>query len=549
MRSSASTAWFRSIAGGRSTESRVAEPRPLGRGLPGRSSSWLLAVVVLAGCAREQTPALRRLAILPIDNLASSADAAVDAAALQLAVWDSLQAQPALHAVIAGHRRDLPELQPAWIVAGYVAGGRFHLQLNDQPISCAGTLADCVARITGEIASRVGVTPRPAIKAESLRILAGSKTLDALEKAANSDPGFSVVWLAWAAEAQSRGGVPGDLAVLKRAPLNSMAPFDAARIRLRLAELSQDRTARADALAALARTSPADIELRSQAAQEAAAGRDFVTAAQLFDQLIALAPNPRFLNQAAYVAAFMGDRAKAERYAAAAHTAAPNDPSYLDTRGEIAYFFGAFADASRFFEQTANLNVTFLNGQELWKAADAARNAGDKSRSRALLARYLEFRTKAGLHNTLILQAVWDWSGPEQDEAIKRLSAVSDSTDRGPAQFLLALIALNKRDFTAAQAHRRQLDPKAVEAAFLGSLMDGTPIPTGFPVPPEAIAALRHFLRGENQAALASYAKAKPKIDPFSEGHWRKFEAVLNGRKPQGLLPASPDDWLAVLLR
>jgi Skp family chaperone for outer membrane proteins len=45
------------------------------------------------------------------------------------------------------------------------------------------------------------------------------------------------------------------------------------------------------------------------------------------------------------------------------------------------------------------------------------------------------------------------------------------------------------------------------------------------------------------------YAAAKKKIDPFAEGQWRKFEAELNGSKPAGLLPASPDDWLAVLLR
>ncbi len=512
-------------------------------------SSWLVPLLLIGGCTRQQTTAPRLLVILPIENLASSAAGAVDAPAIQMAVWDALQAQPALHVLIAGHRRELAELRPAWIVNGYVAGGRFQLQLNDQPVSCAGTLADCAARVAGEIASRVGVTPRPTPKAETLRSLAGSSAPDALQKAARSDPAFSVVWLGLAAESQSRGGVAAAVAVLKGAPLDSMAPYDAARIRLRLAELNQDRMAHAQALAALARTSPANIELQAQAAFEAAAGRDFVTAAPLFDQLIAVAPNPRYLNQAAYVAAFLGDRAKAERYAAAAHSAAPNDAVYLDTRGEIAYFFAAFADASRYFEEAASLNVTFLNGQTLWKAADAARSAGDKSRSRALLTRYLEFRAKGGLRSPLIPQAVWDWGDDNQDAAVEKLRAATDPADRSRALFLLTLMALNKRDFSAAQAYRRQLDPRTVEAAFLGSVMEGTALPPGFPVPPEAIAALRHFLRGEMQAARTSFAVAQPKLDPFSEGQWRKFEALLHGRKPQGLLPASPDDWLPVLLR
>ena len=50
-------------------------------------------------------------------------------------------------------------------------------------------------------------------------------------------------------------------------------------------------------------------------------------------------------------------------------------------------------------------------------------------------------------------------------------------------------------------------------------------------------------------AGSADESSDGTKLDPFSEGQWRKLEAALDGRKPQGLLPASPDDWLAVLLR
>jgi hypothetical protein len=493
------------------------------------------------------------LAILPIENLTSDPVLFADAGAIQLAIWESLLAQPALHPVIAGHRRDLPELQSYYVVEGYVSDGRFQLQLNGQPVRCAGSLDDCAVRLVRDIAGRVGVSPRPIPRAETLRLLANPGLPDgatnAREKAEELDSAFSMVWIGLAAQAQSRGGVPAALAVLNRAPLGSMAAFDASRVRLRLAELTQDRKARTKALIELARFSPADIELQSQAAQESASGRDFATAAQIYDRLIATSAHPRFFNQAAYLAAFMSERAKAERYAASAQTAAPTDPSYMDTRGEISYFFGDFAAASRYFEQAANLNVAFLNGQTLWKAADSARRAGDKPRAEALLTRYLDFRTKTGLRNTLVLQAIWDWRGDAPESAMEKLRAAANSTERSKALFLLALMALNKRDFAAAQGYRRQLEPNAIETAFLGSVMDGTAPPPGIPYPAEAITALENYLRGRNKAASEAYAIAKTKIDPFAEGQWRNLEAALEGRKPQGLMPASPDDWLAVLLR
>jgi len=515
--------------------------------------SWLPLLLLITGCSRNPTPVLARLAVLPIENLDSDPALAADGAAIQLAIWDALQAQPKLHTVLVSHRRDLPEVRPAYVVEGYVAAGRFQLQLNKEPVQCAGSLEDCAPRLVAAIASSVNVTPRPALKAANLRVIASSpasgRTPEALEKAVRGEPNSSALWLAWSNDVQAAGGPPAALAVLNSAKLDGMPAYDAARVRLRIAELKQDRPARASALVALAGASPADVELQGQAAQAAASERDYANASRIFDQIIALAPVPNVLNQAAYLAAFMNDRAKAENYANRAQSAAPNDPAYLDTRGEIAYFFGDYAAAAQFFEQGANLNVAFLNGQELWKAADAARAAGNKARAESFIARYLEFRTKTGLRNTFVPHAVWEWHSGSDESAVEKLRTAIDSMDRGKALFLLALIALNKRDFNAAAGYRRQIEPNTIESAFLASVIEGAPLPRGIPFPAEAIAALHHFLKGNNGAAQQAYAIAKPKIDPFSEGQWRKFEAVINGRKPQGLLPASPDDWLAVLLR
>ena len=162
-----------------------------------------------------------------------------------------------------------------------------------------------------------------------------------------------------------------------------MTPYDAARVRARIAELKQDRGAFVKAMADLARSSPADIEIQDRAAQEATRNRDYAVAAEIYDRLLAVAQPVALLNQAAYVAAYQGDRMKAERLANTAKQAAPNDPQYADTRGEIAYYFGDFKTALQNFEEGAALNAAFLGGLEYWKAADAARMSGDRARAEA----------------------------------------------------------------------------------------------------------------------------------------------------------------------
>ncbi|MBI2684983.1 MAG: hypothetical protein HYX27_01610 [Acidobacteria bacterium] len=516
--------------------------------------SWLWLALLLGGCARQQQPAaFQRVALLPIENLAADPALAVDAAAMRLAIWEALQTQPSFFATLAGHRRDLPELRAAFVVDGYVAAGRFQLRLNDEPVSCAGTLADCVGRVSTEIAKKLGVTARPIPSAETLRQVGKSSIGDggaaALEQAATADPLFATVWLAWAGQRQALGGPAAAVGVLARAPLAAMPPYEAARVRARVAELKQDRQGFARAVMELARLSPGDAEVQDRAAQEATFIRDYAAAAEIYDRILTVSQTAPVLNQAAYTAALQGDRAKAEKYADGAMKAGENDPQYVDTRGEIAYFFGDYANAAKYFDQAAALNVTFLGGLELWKAADAARLAGNKTAAGAFFQRYLDFRTKAGVRNTLLLQAIWEWRGDEQEEALQKLQTAANSMERGKALFLLGLAALNKRDFAAAERFQREIDRSAIEGAFLRSLIAGLPPPPGVPVPPEAMAALHLYLRGDMAGATKSFAAAREKLDPRTEGQWRKFEALLRGQKADRLMPVSPDDWLAVLLR
>ena len=488
----------------------------------------------------------RRVVLPPLENLTGDDAGAVEAQALRLAIWDGLQGQPRIFASMVGHRREIAELGPSLVVDGYVAKNRFHLRLNDQPVVCDGILEECIGRLTGAVGAALAAEKRTAPKAATVRAMAKG---DGLEPVVKADPLFGSGWQAWAAQARQQGGVTAAVAVLGQAPVGQMTPYDAARIRVTLAELRQDKKAHAAAMLTLAELSPADLDLQEQAAREALAGRNFAGAMGLYERLAGLTRHPRFSNQLAYVALYAGDRAKAESAAAAAMAAAPNEPSFTDTRGEVAYAFGDYTAAAQFFEAAANLNATFAGGLDLWKSADAARRAGDKARAEALLQRYLDVRAKGGMRNPLVVQAVWDWYGDAPEAAAEKLRAASQSTERGKALFLLGLMALNRRDFAGAERVRRELDGNTVESVFLGSLLTGAPMPPGLPVPPEAIRALQLYLKGDKDGAAKALAAARDGMDPAGDGQWRKLESLIAGAKPTGQLPPSPDDWLAVLLR
>ena len=518
-----------------------------------RFSPALLLVLLLVNCSRQAPPSDSLLVILLPENLTGDAANGKEAAALQLALWDAFQAQPAVRPLPVAHRRDLSSVPAGLVVDGYIAPGRFRLTLSGGQVECGGSFDNCVKLLVDGVAGRAGITPRPIPSAPSLLCLAGAAApadaLACLPQAAVADPKSSLVWTRWAAAVRATEGPAAAAALLGRAPAAEMAEFDAARLRAAEAEFRQDRRAHAKALADLARLAPADRDVQLQAASEAAFLRDFSSSLALYDRLLSRFPDPAVMNQAAYVAAFSGQRAKAESLADAARAASPADPTFLDTRGEIAYFFADPAAASRFFEQAAERNVAYQGGIDLWKAAFATRQAGDLPRAKSLFDRFLTVRNQGSARNTLVLQSIWEWHGGNDSGALELISSAMQSTDRGKAAFLKALMALNQKDLSAARALARDMDEASIESAVLRSLIDDVAPPPGLPFPPEAVTALRLYLRGDNRAALTSLRAAREKMNPLVEGQWRKLDAVLQGQQPQGLLPPSPDDWLAVLLR
>lgn len=516
---------------------------------------WAAGAILLliAGCSRkDESAGIRRVALPPIENLTREATS-VAGEALRIAVWDSLLAQARVHPLLVAHQRDLAELGSANVLQGYISDGRIHLQLQDRVIECSGAFAACMPRVVGEIASYFGAAGRTAMQPNTALAIAQSRSATAgkadLQLAAEQDSANGTLWLAWADTVRRTDGVDAAAAILSKAPTGQMNAVDATRVALNQADLHKDSNARLEALLKLASLSPADSLVQAQAAETAIALRRFKEAVAVYENALATSADTAMRNQAAYAAAFLGDQEKAIKFAADNARAAPASAPVADTQGEIVFLFGRYAEAAKHFQRAADSDATFGAGIAYWKAAEALRLAGDNSGAARLAEQYFEFRRKAGQPNTLLLEAIWDWRRGADDEALSKLGQAEGTTDRNRAIFLEALIALNRRDLSAARNFAGRMEPNTAEAVVLRCLVDGTVPPPQIRVPAPLLLALHAYAHGDNKKAAELYNAGIQQVHPFQTASWPLLEAKLKGAKPTGVLPISPDDWVAVLLR
>lgn len=489
------------------------------------------------------------MALLPIEDLTGQ-DSSELGAALRLGLWDALQGQATTQVVLVGHRRDVPELRPVWRLEGYADARGYHLRLNGEPVECSGKLKQCLGPVLAAVSQRTKLQPRAPLPPAVLEVLAGpsGNSAGALEEAVKEAPLASAPWLALAGERQRAQGEAAAVAVLESAPTGKMAALDAGRIRLRLAEYKRDVTAAGDAWITLADAAPADLDVQERASLAFARKRDFRSAVAVLERILVLSPQAPVANRAAYFAAFAGERERAEALADRAVHMAPGDARFVDTRGDVAYYFGDYGTAAaRFIE--AGTDPGFLNGLAIWKAAESYRLAGESRKADETLARYLTARQRAGARSLGLLEAVWAWRSRQDAVAEEKLLTAAESLDRGRALFFLALASLEQGNPQRATVVLNSMDPASIEAGFLAALLRDGPVPAALPYPPAAVEALRAYLQKDADTAAKAMELARGQLDPLTEGQWRKLDDRIHGRTPERALPAPPEDWLAMLLR
>jgi Flp pilus assembly protein TadD len=442
--------------------------------------SLLFVAAVCAACSRSRNAreSVRRVAILPFENL--SGDTALDwiAAAGPKIVADQLvgnagQALPAIVPMQVGALRDAYASGVTQLVHGYfetrsasnkeeplhfeflVEDAQTHKALHT--VAGDGELLSALDRLAKQIdpgAHAFSSTNPQAVAAWGH---------GEYENAVKLDPGFGTAWLSWV---QARAATPNnqeakqeaiDLAKRALGQPALRSAVDREQLEFVSATLRQDEPGQQQALTALARLMPHDSVLLRRLATQNMNSRRFSEAVRYYSAALQDEPDDIELwNQLGYAQAFAGDLPSAqksfERYG--------RDPDHtansLDSLGEASFLNGKFAEAEKYFLEAHAKSSAMLGGGDLLKAAYAHWLQGDLPGADKLFSQYLAFRGQQKDDLVPWRQAVWEYSTGRTDAAIGRLSSVT-----GPAANIAAAqLALWK------DPSKLPRDPAALKQAY-----------------------------------------------------------------------------------
>jgi tetratricopeptide (TPR) repeat protein/TolB-like protein len=230
----------------------------------------------------------------------------------------------------------------------------------------------------------------------------------ALEKATEADPDFGAVWLARAGAEAVRGNREAAEALIGQARQQKLSEFSLASLDLEAAALKGDTGARIQAMRRISTLRPGDGDvLRSLAETETAAG-NFRAAAEDWQKLTQTLPaDPGAWNSLGYALSYAGDYAGARAAFEEYRKLRPNDANPLDSIGDLDYAWRKFGDAAANYSQASAKQPDFEQYGDLYKAAWAKFNAGDKAGAETLFAQFREARTRAS--DPLITLRWADW--------------------------------------------------------------------------------------------------------------------------------------------
>jgi Flp pilus assembly protein TadD len=210
-------------------------------------------------------------------------------------------------------------------------------------------------------------------------------------------------------ELTSRSGDrPGAEALITKASAQKLDRLDRANLDVERANLASDANGKIQALAHLAQLTPADTGLlRSLAAVESSQGK-FSESARDWQKLASILPgSPDALNQEGYNRAWAGDLPGALRAFAEYERVRPSDPNVLDSRGDVQYLYRRFQDAAASYLAAYAKNPDFESGGDLYKAAWAQFESGDKAKAEASFAKFQTAREKTPEDLRALIQADW----------------------------------------------------------------------------------------------------------------------------------------------
>jgi Flp pilus assembly protein TadD len=265
------------------------------------------------------------------------------------------------------------------------------------------------------------------------------------DRALGADPRFGVAYLAWIQSLLARGEGARAARVLAAARQNAAGfqSIEWAQLDLTASLLARDRAGERRALVALTRADPADASVYRRLSDLDAAAHSYRDAAAFCQKAFEREPTEvLLLNQLGYLRAWAGDLDGAvealERY----RSLRPAEANPLDSRGDVFYWFGRFAEAEQAYREAYTKDASFEGGAEPYKIAWTRLMQGDLKGADASFAEFFQARKSAG--DTLVeyRQAQWEHLTGRRSQAFVRLERFASSAQPVEASLSYAQLAI-----------------------------------------------------------------------------------------------------------
>jgi tetratricopeptide (TPR) repeat protein len=432
----------------------------------------LIALLTLTGCARQQPkPQAQRIAILRFENLGQDASADWMGRAIPVILESELTGIPdlsvigtaQLHAVdrtlgvrpvsapgVSAERQQALAAGANRMAYGdfSVRGGRLYARLwledpQTQAIVKVAEVSTAAADVIGAasaLARQLAAHPTPYVTHNEASIRAYAQGLEAkgmepaiasMEEAIAADPDFGPAYRTLSELNLQRKDRDGALAVLHRAlDRAGIAPLERARIQLDVANIENDRPARQEALAALAKLEPRNARTWQALGDAAMTRHDYATAIDAYRRAIEIEPeNSSLLNQLGYAATYAGHFDEGMAALAKYRTLRPKDPNALDSMGDLNILTNRYHQAEDFYLQAHKLEPNFNANSDLFKAAMARLMTGDVAGAEDLYKQYIAARTLAHDANAPFKHAEWLWLVGRRKEARAELVSFAQTAE------------------------------------------------------------------------------------------------------------------------
>jgi Tfp pilus assembly protein PilF len=383
--------------------------------------------------------------LLPV-SLAGAMDGPVLNAAALERLAPLLGARPAAAPGISSERAQAVLAGATRIFSGYVdrAGGAIRVVANEEDVPSGKSLRvvsaedasflDAIVKLAREVSPRA--RPLPTGNENAARLFASALETPAdaakgdLEQATRMDPDFGPAWLALARVEMVQSDRSAAASVIDQARLHKLDALTLAGLDLEAAMLKgEPAAARIAAERRIAALSPADTTLLRSVAQSEIEAGEFAAGAADWKKLTDALPGDSLAwNSLGYARSYAGDYAGALAAFREYARLRPADANPLDSMGDLNYSYRKFGEAAASYLQASAKNPAFERYGDLYKAAWAKFNAGDRAGADALFEKFRAARDKANDPLTVLFAADWLYRTGHPEDGVKSLRQAVAST-------------------------------------------------------------------------------------------------------------------------